>query len=1027
MKRLSYIFFILIAAIILVTCKKKPELKIYTLELSEENVVSDKHSAIVSANYTYPGEIPEVKLLVSTESAMGMSKEADAQIDETTISASVDELEDDTKYYYCFRYSNGVHLVNTGIKSFTTEGYDMPVATTLDVFDIASNTARCGGEAVSDGGGTISARGVCYGTRQNPTIYNNVVNCGDSLGVFEALLENLDINTLYYVRAFATNQKGTAYGEQKSFTTLGQVPVLVTIPATSITENSAISGGTIIDDFGYELLDKGVCWSTEQHPTINDTHTSEGAESSAYVCYLTDLLPNTTYYVRAYATTTQGTGYGNELTFSTLSTIPTVTTNGITDVATSAARCGGNVISDGGAEVTARGVCWSLDHDPTISDAHTTDGTGIGEFYSEMTSLSANKKYYVRAYATNEKGTAYGEERAFKTIYGLPSVTTKDVTKITVNSAVCGGNITESGSSDIIARGVCWNTFQYPTIYNNHTTEGTGTGEFTSNIFSLESNTTYYVRAYATNSEGTSYGEQVSFTTSHAIVLATVTTNDVSNITTTSAICGGNVTSEGYGTVTARGVCWALGQNPTVNNYHSTNGSGSGEFISTLGNLLQNTTYYIRAYATNEAGTAYGEIKSFTTNQTPVNPTIPSVTTSDISQITMTSAVSGGNVTSSGNSGMIARGICWSTSENPTIEDNHTDDGLATGSYTSSMTGLEASTTYYVRAYATNTIGTAYGAQKSFTTTDGLPTVTTNNPTNITGTSAVCGGNISDDGGYAVSARGICWSTNQNPTINDTHTTEGSGSGSFTSNITGLTESVKYYVRAYAINVNGTVYGNEVSFTTISDLFTYDFNNCTAGNKIAQTLGEPWTTWNNFPGGSEDGVFGEAGGSMAAHFTYGNDQVLRMGGYETGAFDLTLDVYVPNGKSGYFNILHNFAGSGSTWAAQIYLCATNDGQSATTVAEGHGTVHAGSNGTADIPCVWDQWMRYRLHIEMENDVATLYWNIVGQTEQEICTWQWSLDGFGQNIVGPKLDALDFYPPSNGSEFYLDNVQLRGGF
>ena len=208
----------------------------------------------------------------------------------------------------------------------------------------------------------------------------------------------------------------------------------------------------------------------------------------------------------------------------------------------------------------------------------------------------------------------------------------------------------------------------------------------------------------------------------------------------------------------------------------------------------------------------------------------------------------------------------------------------------------------------------------------------------------------------------------------------------------------------------------------------FDFEGQTAGNKIAATLGDPWTTWSNAPGGGEDGVFDMADGSMAAHFTYGNDQVLRLGGIETGVFDLVFDAYVPNGKNGYFNVLHHFAGGGSTWAAQFYLCATNDGQSGTETGEGHGTVHAGSNGTADIPCVWDQWMKYRVHINMDLDLATLYWNIAGEPEQEICTWQWSLDSFGESVVGRTLDAMDFYPPenANSSEFYIDNIGIVDG-
>lgn len=204
---------------------------------------------------------------------------------------------------------------------------------------------------------------------------------------------------------------------------------------------------------------------------------------------------------------------------------------------------------------------------------------------------------------------------------------------------------------------------------------------------------------------------------------------------------------------------------------------------------------------------------------------------------------------------------------------------------------------------------------------------------------------------------------------------------------------------------------------------SYDFNDCPEGAKIAQTLGEPWTTWSNAPGGAEDGVFGEAGGSMAAHFTYGNDQVVMLGDHSTGVYDLEFDAYVPQGKNGYFNVLHDFAGSASEWAMQVYLHETNDGQNSTQ-APGHGTVHAGSNGTCDLPCVYDEWMHFRVHVDADNDVAELYFN-----EELMCTWQWSLNSFGENTVGRNLAAMDFFPPENAStsEFYIDNlaVTLQG--
>ena len=205
---------------------------------------------------------------------------------------------------------------------------------------------------------------------------------------------------------------------------------------------------------------------------------------------------------------------------------------------------------------------------------------------------------------------------------------------------------------------------------------------------------------------------------------------------------------------------------------------------------------------------------------------------------------------------------------------------------------------------------------------------------------------------------------------------------------------------------------------------SYDFNDGVAGAKIAQTYGEPWSTWSDAPGSAEDGTFGEIGGSMAAHFTWGNDQVVYLGDHSTGVYDLEFDAYVPQGKNGYFNVLHHFAGSNSSWAMQVYLHQTNDGQTSTQ-APGHGTVHAGSNGTADLPCVYDQWMHFRVHVDADNDVAQLFFNVVGEPEEMYAQWQWSMDSFGESQADRVLGAMDFFPPENAatSEFYIDNLEV----
>jgi len=295
-----------------------------------------------------------------------------------------------------------------------------------------------------------------------------------------------------------------------------------------------------------------------------------------------------------------------------------------------------------------------------------------------------------------------------------PTITTTTITNITETTATGGGNVTAQGSSSVTARGVCWSTSSNPTTSSAHTTDGSGTGSFTSNINGLTANTPYYVRAYATNSAGTSYGNQVSFTTTGSITAPTVTTATITNITQTSATGGGEVTSQGSSSVTARGVCWSTSSNPMTSDSHTTDGSGTGSFTSNINGLTANTPYYVRAYATNSAGTSYGNQVGFTTTG---SITAPTVTTDTITNITQTTATGGGNVTSQGSSSVTARGVCWSTSSNPSTSDTHTTDGSGTGSFTSNISGLTASTPYYVRAYATNSAGTAYGSQVSFTTT----------------------------------------------------------------------------------------------------------------------------------------------------------------------------------------------------------------------------------------------------------------------------------------------------------------------
>ncbi len=219
--------------------------------------------------------------------------------------------------------------------------------------------------------------------------------------------------------------------------------------------------------------------------------------------------------------------------------LPTVTTADVTSVNLNTATSGGNVTNDGGGQITSRGVCYATTANPTIEDEKTVESGTVGVYASSLTNLTASTQYYVRAYATNSAGTAYGASKTFTTIaieIAIPTVTTNAVTAITQTSATVGGNVTAAGGAAITERGICWAITQNPTTVNSKITASGTTGAFTGNLTGLTANTTYYARAYAINSGGTAYGAQVTIATDAAVVAGPVGGNAICNGTQPTAV-----------------------------------------------------------------------------------------------------------------------------------------------------------------------------------------------------------------------------------------------------------------------------------------------------------------------------------------------------------------------------------------------------------------------------------------------------------------------------------------------------------
>lgn len=192
----------------------------------------------------------------------------------------------------------------------------VPVVSTSAPYNVLFSSASCGAYVSSDGGSPVIERGICMNSTGNPTVADVIISSGSGLGSYSANFSNLALNTTYYLRAYATNNTGTGYGNEVSFTTLN-TPTLTTDSAVNPAYFSSSVAATLVSDGGLYLSALGICWSKNPNPTLADSVVPHSLLTGPFTCNISGLRPNTTYYVRAYATNPAGTAYGNQLTFTT--------------------------------------------------------------------------------------------------------------------------------------------------------------------------------------------------------------------------------------------------------------------------------------------------------------------------------------------------------------------------------------------------------------------------------------------------------------------------------------------------------------------------------------------------------------------------------------------------------------------------------------------------------------------------------------------------------------------------------------
>ena len=692
------------------------------------------------------------------------------------------------------------------------------VSSTTAVSSITSTSGQSGGTIPSTvTNDWIIEAGIVWSTSINPTTASSKNSITYTYGtqyypltVSGLIMSSLSSSTLYHVRAFVISGPGagtTEYGPDITFTTSAGIPPSVTTTtASSITGNGAASGGT---PSNASPVSEGVVWGTALNPTMPSANsTSNGTSSTAYSSTITGLLATTTYHYRAYIEQPASTyTYGSDLTFTTTTpTIANVTANSVTANTAASGGTPGNITS-----AISKGVVWATTANPTIANSFTSDGTSSAAYTSSLTGLSPGTLYHYRSYVQTSTGVyIYGTDLNFTTL--LPSVTTTTATAVTGNGAASGG--TPSNVTSTTAQGVVWGTALNPTMpSSNSTTDGTTGSVYTSTISGLAASTLYHYRAYINIGGTYYYGNDLIITTTIPSV-ASVTATAVTGNGASSGGTPSNITS-----AISEGVVWGAALNPTMPSANSTSdGTSVSAYSSSLTGLSPATLYHYRAYIQTSTGVYYyGLDNTFTT-------LTPSVTTTVATGVIGTGASSGGtpsNITSA-----TAEGVVWGAALNPTMPSaNSTSNGTSASAYTSSITGLTVSTTYHYRAYILVSGTYYYGADNTFTTLAGVPSVTTTTATGIASNGATSGGTPSNVS--STTAQGVVWGAALNPTMPSGNSTSNGTTGSaYSSTISGLTVATTYHYRAYIL-VSGTYYyGADNTFTTTSGV---------AGSSIAPT------------------------------------------------------------------------------------------------------------------------------------------------------------------------------------------------
>ena len=785
--------------------------------------------------------------------------------------ATLEGLDPNKKYSFRAYAINAEGTAYGDVMSFTTK-VALPALSSVVISSITSTSATISSKVANHGGETVVEVGFYYSTDESLNLETATkVSLPYSADSFSADIADLLVNTKYYVKSFAKNSAGIEYSELETFTTSISFPSVKTVGSSDITSTSALLSGIVVSDNGASITERGFVWlQGTGTPTTDSFKLKVDGEVGEYSTTLEGLDPNQKYSFRAYAINSKGTAYGEIMTFSTVVGLPVLSTVDVADITATSAIVTADVKDKGGESITEVGFYYSTEETVDIESSVKVKKNYTGNAFSaSLDELQIFADYYVKAYAVNSAGVAYSDVVSFKTLASTPVVNTVGASEITPTSAVLSGTVATDNGAAITERGFVYlKGTEAPTTSSNKVkVEGT-LGDFTASLADLEPNQKYSYRAYAINAKGTSYGDIMNFSTS--VSLPTLSAMKVSIITTTSATFTCTVTNHGGETVSEVGFYYSKEGSVDVETAQKISEVYSSDAFTLKAEDLEiGQNYYVKAYVKNSVGEAYSAVIAFKTTSTA-----PSVSTIGYTKLSATSAELSGQVLDDNGENITERGFVWvkGTSTPTTSSSKQSVEGTV-GDYTATVTDLEPNQIYSFRAYAINSKGTAYGDVMQLQIDVTLPTVMTNEVTGITNTTATSGGVITSDGGGEILAKGVVWSMRQNPTLESSNmTNEGEGTDAFTSRLTDLRQGLTYYVRAYATNVMGTVYGEEKQFTTTGEIYGTPLE---ASNSFI--ISYPGTyTFQTVKGNSSESV-GSVASAEVLWETFGTDEQPEVG------------------------------------------------------------------------------------------------------------------------------------------------------